>query len=81
MLVLVSVGVADGDCEGDGDSVVGGGLLGEAGTVGDGDTVLGVVDGEGLVGDILGDGVGPVVAEDGVDDGRGEGHPSAGDWL
>jgi hypothetical protein len=77
MLVLVSVGTADGDCEGVG--VVGGGLLGEAGVVGDGDTVLGVADGEGLDGD--GDEVGPVGTGDGVDDGRGEGHPGAGDWL
>jgi hypothetical protein len=77
MLVLVSVGTADGDCEGDGVSVVGGGLLGEAGVVGDGDTVPGVADGEGLDGD----GVGPVTVADGVDDGRGEGHPGAGDWL
>jgi len=77
MLGLVSVGTADGDCEGDGVCVVGGGLLGEAGVVGDGDPVPGVADGEGLDGD----GVGPVTVADGVDDGRGEGHPGAGDWL
>jgi hypothetical protein len=79
VLVLVSVGAADGDCEGDGDCVVGGGLLGEAGAVGVGGTVLGVGDGAGLDGD--GDGVGLAGVGDGVGDGRGEGHAEAGDWL
>jgi hypothetical protein len=79
MLVLVSLGEADGDCEGEPDegSVVGGGLLGEAGVVGVDDAVGGVVDGGALDG--VADGVGAVVAEGGVDDGRGEGQPGAGD--
>jgi hypothetical protein len=79
MLVLVSVGVADAEGEGelDGGSVAGGELLGGTG-VACGCDVLGVVDGEGLAGD--GDAVGWAAAGDDVDDGLGEGHP-AGAWL
>jgi hypothetical protein len=75
--VLVPVGEAEGVCDGeaDGDAVVGGGLVGEAGAVGDCVTGLGVADGVLLDGGA--DGVG--VAE-GDDDGRGVGHRDAGDW-
>jgi hypothetical protein len=78
VLVLVSLGTGDGvpdEGELDGDPVA----VGLLGGVGDGDTVVSVADG---VGEALdGGGVGAVVADDGLGDGLGVGHPGAGVWL